>query len=538
MKTTPKFIGFLFTAIVMVLIIMPEDVTAQLAKIHRKTATLEAAPAIVIHGQSVAVTVQVWEEREAWRVAAITSKGDIVLQQTLTGAGPVLSQILEIPEPNRGEIRIVLEGKQAGRWNPVTEQRCMLIPDFYEKLCGFRASIEETERQAPADSARLRSCWAALAYIEDLLERAKVDGNTWDIMRRLQTAENYSQALAKGDDPFADRTGYILRGYRSELNGGIQLYSQYTPKEYDANKPWPLVIMLHGAWSNHHLGLRRVMGHSNNRAEDDPAAKRSMPELPDVPYLVVAPNGFETMSYEGFAEEDVWRVLAEVSSLYNVDEDRVYLTGLSMGGAGTGKLGIRNMDRFAAIAPVCGFFGDVWDDPNQKFPDYQQRMKDISAVHNVAENLLHVPVKIMHGDADPVVPPQASRDLYARLRELGYNASLEMYPGVQHDAWVPAYKDAGIFEWFGQFKRDPYPKKVIYKTGNSYGGSAYWLSVDELETIRYFASVKAEAKGNAVEASCENVERLTLRLAQELFSSGGNVEIKINGEAVKPQTIP
>ena len=531
MKVTLRYSCLIPILIVLVSTIMSEDATAQLAKIHRKTATLELSPSMVTHGRTVAVSVQVWEERDGWRLTLVSSKGETVLRQPLEGDGPIRTQIVEIPERFRGEIRVVLEAQTSDRWSPVTEQRLTLIPDYYKKLLACRDAIESVEKNSSSNARLLRACWAALAHIEDVLERAKVDGRSWDLMRRLQQSEEHAKALAEGQDPFEKRTGYGLRGYRSELNGEIQLYSTYVPEDYDAGRPWPLAIMLHGAWSNHHLGLRRVLGHSNNRGEDDPAAKRSMPDLPDAPYLVVAPNGLETMGYEGFAEDDVWRVIDEIASLYNVDENRVYLTGLSMGGAGTGKLGIRHADRFAAIAPVCGFFGDVWADPDQKTMEYQQRQEELSAVHNVAENLLHVPVMLMHGDADPVVPPKASRELHARLQELGYNTSLEMYPGVQHDAWVPAYENTRVFEWFGQFERDPYPKKVVYKTGNSYGGSLYWVSIDEVETIRRFARVEAEVRDGTIEVKCENVRRLTLRPPKAILPSGSVVRMTIDEQS-------
>ena len=147
------------------------------------------------------------------------------------------------------------------------------------------------------------------------------------------------------------------------------------------------------------------MGKSNKPGENDAAAKRFMPSLPEVPYLAVCPNGFETMSYESFAEEDVWRSLMKYKKVFSVDEDRIYLTGLSMGGAGTAKIGFRHPDRFAALAIVCGFYDPQIMIPNfRQKPIFSRRLEDVSSTYPISDNVLHVPVKLFHGDIDPIVP--------------------------------------------------------------------------------------------------------------------------------------
>ncbi|HOJ61955.1 MAG TPA: prolyl oligopeptidase family serine peptidase [bacterium] len=339
------------------------------------------------------------------------------------------------------------------------------------------------------------------------------------------------EKLEGGVDPFAQTDGYQLRGYRSPLNGEMQLYSLYVPKNYNPDQSWPLVVMLHGAWSNHHLALRRVMGKPNERGEDDARAKRVMPALPEVPYLVVAPNGFETMSYQGFAEDDVWRVISEVQALFHVDPERVYLTGLSMGGAGTMKLGLRYPDRFAAIAPVCGFVGALTGvEEEAGRPAVFRRLETCMSSLPIAENAFALPVKLMHGEADPVVPVKNSIALHDRLQELGYRVEMEIYPGVDHAAWVPAYENARIFEWFSQFRRDPAPRKVIYKSGDPQGGSSYWTTIEEPERIREFAQIEAKADSGVITVTTSNVQRFSLAVPHCLIPFESVAEIQIDGQ--------
>ena len=95
------------------------------------------------------------------------------------------------------------------------------------------------------------------------------------------------------------------------------------------------------------------------------------------------------MGYQGIAEKDVYDVLAGVKTPLPIDEDRVYLTGLSMGGGGTLWLGLTRPDIWAAIAPVC--------------PAPAQGLEEL------APNALNLPVHLFHGDEDRAVPVEVSR---------------------------------------------------------------------------------------------------------------------------------
>ena len=108
-----------------------------------------------------------------------------------------------------------------------------------------------------------------------------------------------------------------------------------------------------GAYSNHRLNLRRVFGKGNLPGESDLEATRVFPPLGDVDFIVASPLAHGTMGYQGVPEQDVLDVLADVKRRFRIDEDRVYLTGLSMGGGGTLWLGLTRPGLWAAIAPVC-----------------------------------------------------------------------------------------------------------------------------------------------------------------------------------------
>jgi poly(3-hydroxybutyrate) depolymerase len=298
--------------------------------------------------------------------------------------------------------------------------------------------------------------------------------------------------------------------FYSDVDDTEQPYGLYIPRNFDSKKKYPLVIMLHGAGSNHRLALKRVFGKSNLPDETDVEASRYFPEWPDVEFVVASPYARGTMGYQGVAEKDVYDVLADVKRRFRIDEDRVYLTGLSMGGGGTLWLALSRPDVWAAIAPVCPAPPEgTWE---------------------LAPNALNVPVRIFHGDADPVVPVAGVREWVQRLGDLGTQVDYKEYPGVQHDSWVPAYKDGAVFEWFKQFRRNRFPDRVRFTTSRYEYDSAYWVRVDEL-TPGTHASVDAKITGpNRVEVTTSGLGAFTLDLAgHPKHRSNRPVEVVVDG---------
>ena len=115
--------------------------------------------------------------------------------------------------------------------------------------------------------------------------------------------------------------------FLSDVDDTDQPYGLYLPKQYDPQKKYPLVISLHGAYSNHRLNLRRVFGKGNRIGETDAEATRYWPQLRDVDFIVASPLARGTMGYKGIAEKDVYDVLGDVKRRFSVDEDRIYLRG-------------------------------------------------------------------------------------------------------------------------------------------------------------------------------------------------------------------
>ncbi|MEM9413161.1 MAG: dienelactone hydrolase family protein, partial [Planctomycetota bacterium] len=126
------------------------------------------------------------------------------------------------------------------------------------------------------------------------------------------------------------------------------------------------------------------------------------------------------------------QMMASIISELNVDESRLNLTGLSMGGSGTWSWAAHQPQRFAAIAPICGFGNPV-----------------------TAEKLLDQPIWAFHGGDDKVVPPSGSQNIVDAIKLLGgTKVKLTVYEGVDHNSWTETYANPKLYEWFLDQKRE------------------------------------------------------------------------------------
>lgn len=190
-------------------------------------------------------------------------------------------------------------------------------------------------------------------------------------------------------------------------------YLLYLPEGYEQQRQtkWPLVVFLHGI---------------GERGTDVAAVKRQgLPRLlaagKQFPFLVVSPQCPPDQWWDITALDEF---VERVTKKYRVDPDRVYLTGLSMGGFGTWALAMRHPQRFAAIAPICG---------------------GGEARH--AYVLRDVPVWAFHGAKDEVVPLRQSEEMIAALRDAGAEPRFTIYPEGKHDVWTETYADPELYTW-------------------------------------------------------------------------------------------
>jgi predicted peptidase len=212
----------------------------------------------------------------------------------------------------------------------------------------------------------------------------------------------------------------LNRDYKVRLK-----YLLYLPKDYDSKKAWPLVLFLHGA------GER---GNNLNMVK-----KHGPPKLvaqgKEFPFILVSP---QCPAGHWWEPVELSALLDEIVEKQKVDKDRVYVTGLSMGGFGTWSLAAHSPKRFAAIVPICGGGEPI-----------------------MAMLLPHVPAWVFHGAKDPVVPVARGEAMVNALKAAGGTVKFTVYPDALHDSWSETYNNPKLYEWLLEQKRtsDKTPEK-------------------------------------------------------------------------------
>lgn len=221
-------------------------------------------------------------------------------------------------------------------------------------------------------------------------------------------------------------------------NGGASLpYRLLRPKDYDANQRYPLVMFFHGAGERGNDNVKQLVHGMNDFASDDVMAKYPCfvvaPQCPNGVQWVDTPWTADAHTMPDTPTEPLRLSLELITSLqaeFSIDENRLYVTGLSMGGFGVWDAVQRHPNRFAAAVPVCS-----GGDPS------------------FAEQLAPLAVWVFHGDADTTVKPKRSRDMIAALKAAGGSPKYTEYPGVGHNSWAATYADREMYAWLFAQKR-------------------------------------------------------------------------------------
>ncbi|WP_228275768.1 carboxylesterase family protein [Gracilibacillus oryzae] len=199
----------------------------------------------------------------------------------------------------------------------------------------------------------------------------------------------------------------------------------------------PLIFFLHGA-GERGTDLELVKNIGILKFIDD---------KDDFPFIVVAPQ-CQDGSYWTEALDGLVALLKKIVMDYSVDTNRIYLTGLSMGGIGAWNLALKHPHLFAALVPVCG---------SVLLPEHRRsEFKQLVAPENLWSSmdvLKDMPVWAFHGDRDEVVPMDETVQLIEYLKKCNNNVHLTIYPGVGHDSWTPAYQTEHLYTWLGKQAR-------------------------------------------------------------------------------------
>ena len=196
-------------------------------------------------------------------------------------------------------------------------------------------------------------------------------------------------------------------------------YTLQLPKGWSEEKPYPVIILMHGAGTRG-TDLSNIKGNPFFHITG---------QLAEFPFVVAAPLCEAEKTWFDYFET-LREFTQFISQESYADPERIYLMGASMGGYAVWQMAMSDPQRYAAIVPICGG-GMYWN----------------------ASRLASLPVWAFHGDSDTVVYTEESRKMVEKIQKAGGDARLTIYENCGHNAWTDTYGDPEVFRWLLSHKR-------------------------------------------------------------------------------------
>jgi predicted peptidase len=215
----------------------------------------------------------------------------------------------------------------------------------------------------------------------------------------------------------------LLEKRTFEGDKGSLPYRLLKPEGYNSKTKYPLLIFLHGAGERGKDNKAQLVHGVVNFAS--PANRKKYP------CFLIAPQCPTGQFWSGRNTQMVLDLIAALRKEFSIDEKRIYLTGLSMGGYGTWSLLAQKPELFAAGIPICG-----------------------GGAETDAPTLAKIPIWAFHGDKDTAVKVERSRTMIEAIKKAGGKPKYTEYPGVGHDSWTVTYKNPEVMKWLFAQKKE------------------------------------------------------------------------------------
>lgn len=224
----------------------------------------------------------------------------------------------------------------------------------------------------------------------------------------------------------------------TDAHGTSVLYRSFEPTGLEEGKTYPLVLFLHGSGERGNDNVSQIKNGVTDFLEiAETLGEKTFLVAPQCPQNIwwSQPNGDLTGLQDALGTnpllDAVHALVDRLKSELPIDPNRIYLTGLSMGGFGSFALLAKYPETWAAAMPICG-----------------------GGAPETAERFRNVPLRIIHGSADKIVPPKGSQQMAAALETAGAtDMKLIIYPGVGHDSWTQTYRDKELIRWLFQQRK-------------------------------------------------------------------------------------
>jgi hypothetical protein len=333
--------------------------------------------------------------------------------------------------------------------------------------------------------------WGWIRYLQyRAADFQKTDGAESDrTLQALYRLDRWAQTIRQNPAALDTLSGVWEWAYFSRVDNSGQPFKIAIPSNYDRRKPYPLVVVMHGYSGNH-------LEHSGG--------VKSNPGFFELDVLGRGRGG----GYTDLSESDVLDAVDYVRGNWRIDDNRIHLTGASMGGGGTFSLAVRYPDRWASGRPVCGY--------GMELP---------------IANALHVPFYSTHSQDDPSVPVLGSRAPLKKLAQNGGQVVIDETTGLQHAAWNYTEGNDRAQRWmFSQVRPDPREvRRIDFTAVDRLSCRAYWLKIEEWGDYPGEAKFKATAGlDNQLYLTLENIHSLEIRVSQSPLDSKKELKISVN----------
>ncbi|MEO2030572.1 MAG: prolyl oligopeptidase family serine peptidase, partial [Planctomycetaceae bacterium] len=393
---------------------------------------------------------------------------------------------------------------------------------FLEYLVKEAAKVleEGTIADTFSTSAYRRNLDLAQESVREAKTLAEVFANDTDPL-----ASKLALGTASNADPLAGQTGVIQRAYLSTFHRELRPYTVFVPSTYDPARPTPLIALM--------LTPGPTPDWRSSPAERGSVHSESLALAEKKGYLIVWPTGRRLE-----AEVNFFDVLREMKQDYNIDEDRIYMMGVSGGGLASWLIGLRFPEQIAAICPISALTV-VSESTERPEKTSTALLRERSAYH-FPMNALHVPVIMLHGDADTTsLCELQARPMARRMNELGLELEYVEYPGVGHglgDSYADGFARALAF--FDRHRNVRHPRTIDYSTPGMRYNKAYWIRIGGFQKKGRFARVEASAEGNTVEIRTENVAGFSILRDEVVFDVAKPLTVFIDRAMVYKGPLP
>ncbi len=240
--------------------------------------------------------------------------------------------------------------------------------------------------------------------------------------------------------------------------------------------------------------------------------------------------------YQNYGEVDVFEAIEHVKENYAIDEDRISVTGASMGGAATWYLISHYPDVFAAAAPYCGYCDyRLWEKPGGStfhMHEWEEASWRARSAVFLIDNLAYTKVWMVHGEWDRGVgggvPVEHSRKMARLFEEAGYDFRYTEVPETGHSCQKPEIVDE-VIPWLLQQRKERDQKRVVHSAFTLRHNRSSWVTIEQFQSYDCKSTVDARLDDGALAVTTENVTSFSVAPTVAALLSAESCDVTVNG---------